>query len=131
LKSAPRPRLFYTGRWGLNTAVCDIRSLLEEHGVSIMNIEVLKTMHSKFRSFKFECDVKFSSIVLSSELWPEGVTIKRFFEPRKTASTSVSTSVVSVTPEGHIEAIVGLGQTSYSNKEPLSVNDSDPDTMNS
>ena len=79
--AAPRPRFFYTGRWSISTKAEEVKQIMDKFLVVDELIE-LKTVHSKFKSFKFKCDVKFIKDIFNSENWPTGIVVKRFFEAK-------------------------------------------------
>ena len=81
LKASQRLRVFYTGRWSREVSFEAIKDFLRKFEAE--DIEELKTVHSKFKSYRFKCDASLSKSVQNPENWPCGITVRLFYESRK------------------------------------------------
>lgn len=88
LRAAPRLFQYYTGRWDHQTMAEDITQYLKSLDVEIVEITELKTIHNKFKSFKFICESRYRNKILNKDSWPSGISVKRFFDPKKIEDSS-------------------------------------------
>ena len=56
-------------------------------------VEDLVTKHNKFKAYKITVDHKFIKSLYCAVNWPEGISIKRFFEPISTRETHLLTRI--------------------------------------
>ena len=79
----------YVGHAELGTETDDIRQLLGTHNVDIVSLEKAAMKHARFASFKLVVKKSQLSIVENPDIWPAGILIGRWWEP-KAASTPES-----------------------------------------
>ena len=104
-------RGFYTGRWDLAVEIEDIGKHLKSLEIDTKEIEELKTVHSRFKSFKFVCDIKNIKTILDSNNWPEGVTVKKWWEKRTSGGNEQGNQINSQKEVNNSEVNNGGKQT--------------------
>ena len=81
----------YIGRVSLGTTADDIRSFLESNNVEVISLEPIPVKHKLFSSFKLVVKRSFLPVIENPEIWPEGVSVGRYWAP-KTPPVDGSTS---------------------------------------
>lgn len=74
------PKVYYTGMWSNSTKIDNVKDFLKEF--EAFEVEELKTQHSRFKSFKFSCDRRYHENLTQCDSWPNGVTLRYFYEKR-------------------------------------------------
>ena len=72
----------YVGRVDNSVTLEQIKSGVEEMGITVVDIEKNETRHQLFKSFKLVVKKIDFERLNSPEVWPEGVVFRRFRRPR-------------------------------------------------
>ena len=84
LRAAPgAPNIdMFVSRLDPNTTVNVIKNHLYEHSIVVSNIEALDTKHPSYSSFKITIPSNKFRIFRSTQVWPEGVYVRKFYGTR-------------------------------------------------
>ena len=83
ITGAPQPsRDLFVYRVERGTTVRDIDEYLKENDIKCRSVKKVSKDEAKFASFKVEFSVEQFKTVLEPEMWPEGVHVRKFFNPR-------------------------------------------------
>ena len=82
-KGADLTTELYLGYFDNGTTIDQVKFNFEDQNVRVVNLEQLKTQHSKFKSFKICIRKKDMATVKSDNFeLPEGVVVRYFFQKR-------------------------------------------------
>ena len=72
----------YVGRFHNDVTVDGLRDFITNQNVTVVELEPLKTKHSRFKSFRLRVKRADLSKLEDAEFWPEGVIFSPFFRSR-------------------------------------------------
>ena len=72
----------YIGRCAIGTTVDDVRATLTSSNVDVISLEAVQTKHNRFASFKFVGKKSQLDIIENEDLWPAGVMVGRWWDPK-------------------------------------------------
>ena len=72
----------FVSRLDPNTTVNVIKNHLYEHSIVVSNVEALDTKHPSYSSFKITIPSNKFRIFRSTQVWPEGVYVRKFYGTR-------------------------------------------------
>lgn len=83
-KGAPEPgRSLFVHRVDSDTEVKDLERHLRDLDIDIMELECVSHPEAHFKSFKLTVPVSQMNDLLTDDIWPTGVRVRRFFAPRR------------------------------------------------
>ena len=74
----------YIGRCALGTTTDDVKATLDAHKVEILSLEAVQTKHNRFALFKLVAEKAQQETIENGDIWPEGVLIGRWWNPKST-----------------------------------------------
>ena len=80
----------YVGRFHNDVSTENVKSYIEDQGVSVVELELLDTKHQRFKSFRIRFKRSQLGKVVDGEFWPEGVIVSPFFRPRVNGTNPAS-----------------------------------------
>ena len=83
VRGAPRTRDMFISRVEKDTTDDQLRTWISEQNVNIMKFELLSHEDAIYKSFKLTVPVTDFTKLYEPSLWPVGVSIARYFAPRK------------------------------------------------
>ena len=84
LHGAPEPdRDVFVYRVDSETECDDLKQYMEGKSFKVRNVELMSNPHSRYKSFKVTIPVSQMPLVFDGEKWPEGVCVRKFYQPRK------------------------------------------------
>ncbi len=83
-KGAPEPsRDIFVYRVMKDTPQAEIEKYITDNNINIRSIDKVSNIFARYDSFKVVLKLSDMETVLNSEFWPEGVSARRYFNPRK------------------------------------------------
>jgi hypothetical protein len=84
IRGAPEPcKDIFVYRLASDVVTENVKCFMNENDVDVRAVVQMSKSESLFRSFKVSIKKSDLSKVLQSDFWPEGVNVRRFWEPRK------------------------------------------------
>ncbi len=78
----------YIGRVHNEENIDTVRTMLDDmrsqHKLEHSNLTELARIHNKLQSFKFEIPYAQRTLIFDSDIWPEGIVLSKFNQPRLT-----------------------------------------------
>ena len=88
IKGAVRSADLYIGNCDLDVSEESLTKYIEEEvGVNAINCSILVSKNVRCKSFKVELSIKDRQKVLVPEIWPEGIIVRKFYNPRNKSSS--------------------------------------------
>lgn len=78
----------YIGRVAVGVSSEMIQSSLESGGIDVVSLDQVKTKHERFSSFNLVVKKAQLQLVENPDLWPEGVIVGRWWNPKPPAVES-------------------------------------------
>ena len=72
----------FVSRLDPNTSETIIKNHLHEHSIEVSNVEALDTKHPSYSSFKITIPSSKFRLFRSTQVWPEGVYVRKFYDTR-------------------------------------------------
>ncbi len=83
-KGAPAPgRSFFVSRVDSEASPDDLRSYLSGRSIDVRDLVCISHTNSKYKSFKLTVPASQSQDLLSPEMWPEGVNVRKYVHPKR------------------------------------------------
>ena len=87
LKGAPPPsRDLFLYRVDKTTVADDVKSYLTQNNIHYVNVYQTSNAESKFKSFKITVPFNVVGKLMKADMWPEGIRIRKFIQPKKDGS---------------------------------------------
>jgi hypothetical protein len=93
----------YIGRVDISTDIGTVKNHLTENGVAVIEFEELKTIHSRFKSFRLRLKRSELTIIEKPEFWPDDVIVRPYYRAK------VSNVVVSENGDSSVPQIAHYG----------------------
>ena len=79
----------YLGQFDISCTYDAVKTSIETQGVNVVELEMLKLSHQRFKSFRLCLRKNDMPRILDPEFWPAGVVVRRFWRGKTAQSSSV------------------------------------------